>query len=169
INRSHVSVESILDRSVSSVLPAVSRKRITLERFDVDGLPKIEVDDFRIAQVISNLLTNAIECSSDRGRINVSAELADDAHVCIVIQDFGEGIDAEHLPRIFDRLFQGHVELRTTHGGKGLGLGLSIAREIVALHGGRIEVESDLGAGSTFFVYLPINAPAHSLASSDSQ
>ena len=160
-----ISVESILDRCVSGVLPAVSQKRITLERLDIEELPDIYVDAFRIAQVLSNLLSNAIEHTPDRGRINVSAERSDDRHVCIIVQDFGRGIDAEDLPHIFDRLFQANTEAHTAHGGQGLGLGLSIAREIVEMHGGRVEVESEVGVGSTFYVYLPIDSPETEAAS----
>ena len=113
----------------------------------------IQGDAGRIDQVLTNLVTNAIR-HAPGGRIDIRAALAGD-HVQLAVHDNGEGIAAEELPFVFERFWRGD-RARTHAAGVGGGLGLAIARQLVQAHGGTIDVESQLGAGSTFTVTLPI-------------
>ncbi|MCB1757310.1 MAG: histidine kinase, partial [Gammaproteobacteria bacterium] len=114
----------------------------------------------RIEQVIGNLVGNAIKFTQAGGRIDVSAELDTDGKcVCIAVRDNGCGIAEDKLQHVFERLFQINPEQSFTSGDTsngGLGLGLTISKELVKLHGGEISVESEVGKGSTFFIVLPV-------------
>ncbi|MNO14725.1 Heme sensor protein HssS [compost metagenome] len=104
-------------------------------------------------QVWMNLLSNAVKYTQAGGAIAISAEVAD--HCCIVtVTDNGEGIPAEQLPMIFDRFYK--VDRARTRDSNSSGLGLSIARKIIEVHGGTIEVQSIVGEGTTFTVTLPL-------------
>jgi signal transduction histidine kinase len=100
-------------------------------------------------QVVLNLIVNAIQATSRGDTLTVSTERVG-GEVAVRVTDTGEGIPAENLSRIFEPFFT------TRPIGQGTGLGLSISLGIVQEHGGRIEVESQVGEGSTFTVYLPI-------------
>ena len=106
----------------------------------------------QINQVFMNLLVNAAHAIESRGTITIRTRQADDDWVCVEITDTGKGISKAHLKRIFDPFFT------TKPVGKGTGLGLSLAYGIVNKHGGRIEVDSDVGKGTSFRVWLPVNS-----------
>jgi len=108
-------------------------------------------DPDRLAQVVSNLLTNAIKYSPEGGTIEVSAE-RDGESVCVQVRDEGLGIPAVDQARIFTKFFRSEARAR---GIAGVGLGLAISREIVEAHGGRIGFTSEPGAGSVFWFRLP--------------
>jgi two-component system NtrC family sensor kinase len=117
-------------------------------RLEAD-LPPIEGNPHDLQQVFLNLILNAIQAMPDGGEMRVAASRDGDA-VRIDVSDEGVGIPAEHLEEIFDPFF-------TTKGvGEGTGLGLSVSHSIVEKHGGRIQVESEAGMGTTFSVYLPV-------------
>jgi PAS domain S-box-containing protein len=119
----------------------------------------LEADPIRLTQAIANLLNNAAKYTKAKGQIWLSARAEGD-EVVVSVRDNGIGIAAEHLPRIFDMFSQITPSLDRTHGG--LGIGLSLARALVELHGGRVEAKSaGLGHGSEFIVRLPL-APASS-------
>jgi signal transduction histidine kinase len=116
-------------------------------------IPKVYCVASQINQVLLNLLVNAAQAIPEKGEITVrTGQLGDE--VFIAISDTGSGIPAETLPRIFEPFFT------TKPVGKGTGLGLAISYDIVHKHKGRIEVESTVGKGTTFTVWLPINPPA---------
>ncbi|MGE5206272.1 MAG: sensor histidine kinase [Chlamydiota bacterium] len=128
-------------------------KSIDIEfRHDPQPL-EVEHDSNQVNQVLLNLLLNSIQSIDHAGKITVSAE-RHNLLAAIVVADTGRGIAAEHLPHIFRPFY--------TTKGNGTGLGLSLARRIVEEHGGRIEVSSTVGHGSTFTVFLPLRrASAH--------
>jgi hypothetical protein len=102
-----------------------------------------------------HLLDNAIKITPERGQIAVQATPdANTDMVCIKVQDTGRGISPEALPRLFELLYREDSALKGDH--KGLGLGLYICQELISLHGGQIEAESELGRGSSFTVTLPV-------------
>lgn len=111
----------------------------------------LAADADRLRQVFANLVDNAIKYTPRGGRIDVSAA-RDGGNAVVTVADTGVGIDAVHLPRIWDRLYRADSS-RTE---RGLGLGLSLVRAYVAAHGGRVEAASEPGLGSTFTVFLPI-------------
>jgi two-component system, OmpR family, phosphate regulon sensor histidine kinase PhoR len=115
-------------------------------------LPPVNVDRDAMAQVVLNLLTNAVKYTGDDKRIRVRARRAG-RNVAIEVEDNGPGVRPHDRKRIFDRFYRGDDLLsRKT---EGTGLGLAIAKKIVELHGGRIELDSKVGEGSTFRVVLP--------------
>jgi PAS domain S-box-containing protein len=116
-------------------------------------VPDVRADRARLLQVLSNLVGNALKFTPAGGSVRVGAEAAGET-VRVWVSDTGRGIDAEHLPHLFERFWQARRGDR-----QGLGLGLSIAKAIVDAHGGRIWAESTPGAGSTFSFTLPIGAP----------
>ncbi|MBI5932015.1 MAG: HAMP domain-containing histidine kinase [Chloroflexi bacterium] len=122
-------------------------------QFDVQipDLPRIAGDGDRLAQVFTNLVDNAIKHTPAGGRVWLRATL-DNQGVLVRVQDTGEGIPREDLPRIFERFYQVDKSRAKT---SGTGLGLAITREIVQAHAGRIWVESEYGQGARFNVWLP--------------
>ncbi len=124
------------------------------------SLPPITGDADRLAQVVANLLDNALKHTPAGGRVTLSAA-ASPTSIEISVSDTGPGIPPEDLGRIFERFYQ--VDKSRAHSA-GLGLGLAISREIVEAHGGRLRVESVTGLGSRFTVRLPLPAGPESTA-----
>ncbi len=116
-------------------------------------LPVVPLDPERINQVLNNLITNAIKFSFPQTTITVRAGVTG-AEVIIAVQDQGQGIPAEELPKMFTEF--GKTSVRPTAGEKSTGLGLAIVRRMVEAHGGRIWIESQVGVGSTFTFTLPL-------------
>ncbi len=121
---------------------------------------RLKMNETLIEQAFVNLLVNAIRYSKKGDTVKVRAELEtkeNESVVKIRVQDTGIGISAEHLPRLFERFYRSDKARSRKHGGTGLGL--AIVKHIVLAHEGRIEVESELGVGSTFTVTLPLDNP----------
>ena len=116
----------------------------------------VEADATRLAQVFSNLLNNAAKYTDDAGAISITAT-RDGSEVSVAVRDNGIGMPAEALPRVFEMFTQ--LELGRRRGQSGLGIGLTLARSLVEMHGGTIAASSDgVGAGSVFTVRLPLSA-----------
>lgn len=154
------SLAEIVRRVVHTLQPAARGKNIELNVEIAANLPEVLVDAGRIAQVVTNLLNNALKFTTEGGRIAVqiddSPEVA--GAVEVSVRDTGCGIPRDQLDRIFDRLYQ--VKSGDAATEQGVGLGLFICRELVRLHGGEIGVESEVGVGSTFRFTLPAAAAA---------
>ena len=160
LKREPVSVASLAE-AADRLLPLAAERRIEL-RFAVDeDLPDIPGDAAALAQVVRNLVHNAIKFTPPGGLITVGAdETRDDDGLRLIelrIADTGCGIPADELARIFERFYK--ADKSRQRDGEGTGLGLAIARHTVELHGGRITVESEPGEGSTFIVRLPVDIP----------
>lgn len=123
------------------------------------GLPAIEVDSDRMAQVLGNLLSNAVKYTPTGGSVSVAAGRQNET-LWIRVSDSGPGISSEDRAKIFDPFYRGQASRRFP---QGMGLGLAIARDLVAAHRGRIDVDSTPGAGSRFTVWLPLTREAHRL------
>jgi signal transduction histidine kinase len=117
-----------------------------------DDLPVVTLDPNRMAQVIGNLVANAIQYTPEGGHIHVAAG-SEASQVWISVEDTGIGITAEERQKIFEPLYRGPRARRFP---QGMGLGLSIANDIVRLHGGDLQVSSEVDCGSRFTVYLPV-------------
>ncbi len=123
---------------------------------DVHGeIPMVDCDSDRLGRVVENLVSNAVKYSPDGGAITVRLSATKD-EALVAVRDQGIGIAPEDIPRLFDRFTQG--DMSSTRAFGGVGIGLFVADQIVAAHGGRIEVQSTLGKGSTFTIHLPLGA-----------
>jgi signal transduction histidine kinase len=149
-----VELSSVVATAVETSRPAIAERqhRLTIQ---VPAEPVVlYADPARIAQVIANLLTNAAKYTAPGGDIRLSAEVTDDG-LTIETADNGMGIDAAMLPRIFDLFVQGDLAFGRMSGG--LGIGLTLARRLVEMHGGTLTAASDgPGRGSVFSVRLPM-------------
>ena len=152
LQRTQTRVGELLQSCVEAIRPRAEAKGIALSIDVAPSLPTLDVDPSRIAQVVGNLLDNAVTHTPEGGKITVSARLAVDI-VQVDVTDNGRGIAQEDLPRLFDRFYRADPS-RSRHTG-GTGLGLTIARRLVEAHGGQIEAESVVGGGSRFSVRLP--------------
>jgi signal transduction histidine kinase len=127
----------------------------------------IDGDVTRLEQVLSNLLRNAVKFTDSGGTIEISARRDGHGEAVVQVRDNGIGIAPDLLPRIFDLFAQGEQALDRT--GAGLGIGLTLVRSLVEMHGGRVEVRSDgAGRGSEFEVRLPLALTAPAVLSSPS-
>jgi PAS domain S-box-containing protein len=151
-------ISSVLMAALDTVRFAADNKLIRLHlNFDPNTLGLIKGDETRIQQVIWNLLTNAVKFTPKGGRIELRAKRSAST-IEISVVDNGQGINADFLPHVFDRFHQEDASNTRRYGG--LGLGLSIVRHIVEMHGGTVDVKSEgRGQGSTFTVHLPIQKP----------
>ena len=131
---------------------------LTLKQTLPADLPPVQGDRKEVARIFTNLIDNAIKYNRPGGRITVTGAM-EQHFVCIRVTDTGIGIAPKALPRIFDEFYRSEDE--STEDIRGTGLGLAICQKIVDSHHGRIEVQSELGAGSTFAVYLPCEQNAH--------
>lgn len=149
------SVTRIIEDVASSFHEMAVGKGIALktETPDDDDL-LVDIDGGKIAIVLSNLLKNALTFTNEGGQVTVRGEKKPE-YITVTVQDNGLGIPAKDLPRIFDRFYQVESHLTRRHGG--MGLGLSVAKVMIEMHGGRIWAESKEGKGSTFTFLLPIN------------
>jgi diguanylate cyclase len=144
---------SFIEAAVATVHPAAMAKNIELDTALDAAAGPILADPSRLQQVMWNLLSNAVKFTPPNGRVRVTLEQLQ-AQVVIKIADSGIGIPAQFLPHVFDRFRQADSSTTRRHGG--LGLGLSIARQLVEMHGGSIEVAScGEGAGATFTMRFP--------------
>jgi signal transduction histidine kinase len=148
------SLQGIVETVVASTGSLARTKGIELRAVISPDLPVGYGDERRLAQVLLNLVGNAIKFT-DTGFVEVSAKAMDD-HFVIAVQDTGPGIPAADRARIFEDFQQ--VDNSITRQKGGTGLGLAIARRLVDVHGGRIDLQSTPGAGSTFTIYLPVRA-----------
>ena len=152
--RERVVLAPVIDAALESARPGALNKGVTLvRRVDGDGAVVLG-DAIRLQQVVWNLLANAVRFTSAGGRVVVALRRIGD-RAALTVADSGRGIAPELLPHVFDRFRQGESGTTRSHGG--LGLGLSIARQLVELHGGTIEAASPgVGSGATFTVSLPL-------------
>ena len=137
-------VGATVDATLESLKPTADTKGVRLSLTREPALPRIQADGRRVQQILWNLLHNAVKFTRSGGRVEVGASSSDE-YVRIVVKDTGQGIAPDFLPYVFDRFRQ--ADPSTTRGTWGLGLGLSIAKHLVELHGGSIEASSQ-GVGS---------------------
>jgi PAS domain S-box-containing protein len=147
-----VSVPDLLADVAKSGSPEAGRRGVRVEVTAADG-PPVRADPIRLYQVFENLLSNAVKFTAEDGRVRLTAT-RDELFWRVDVEDSGIGIPASELAQIFDR-FARATNARIA-GLPGTGLGLSVVKAITELHGGRVEVDSAEGTGTTFRVYLPI-------------
>jgi signal transduction histidine kinase len=151
-----VSLAKIVEDVVSLFKPEAEQKNIALKT-EMGSLPyNLHADQVKITIALSNLVKNAIQYTEAGGDVTVSVE-EDSGYLKVSVTDNGIGIPARELPRIFERFYQVETHLTRRYGG--MGLGLSVAKSMIELHGGRIWAESQ-GRGSRFTFLLPVNLGA---------
>lgn len=155
---SEFSIPEVVEQVIALNESLVSRKGLTLETYFSTELPALHGDRDKIIHVLTNLLGNAFEFTPSGGRVWVNASMSPDdpANLVLVeVGDTGKGISPDYHELIFREFAQ--VDTSASRAHHGTGLGLTIARRFVELHGGSIWVESELGRGSRFFFTLPAN------------
>ncbi|MFB0545796.1 MAG: sensor histidine kinase, partial [Anaerolineae bacterium] len=172
LERRPVVVADVVDRAVEAVRPRAEAKEMALQVDLPADLPLVDVDPQRVGQVLRNLLDNALThtppggeiaiaahaaCPEPRGALSLSKGRRSGQWVEVSVRDTGVGIDAEHLPYIFERFYRANKSRSRATGGTGLGL--AITRQLIEAHGGRIEVESEIGQGMQFTFTLPVAKP----------
>lgn len=153
LNRRPTVLGQWLHHTLAPWREAARAKKLDWQAAIPAALPTLEVDPDRLAQALGNLLSNAIKYTPPLGTVSLSAGVEREA-IWIQVSDTGPGIAPEEQERIFTPFYRSGSGRRFP---KGLGLGLSIARDLVVAHGGRLEVESTLGHGSEFTIWLPSN------------
>src|SRR5215468_4110709 len=151
LNRSEFAVRESLEYCLSLVRERALKHGITLSLDAGPGVGLIDADRLRFRQVVLNLLSNAVKFTPEGGRVDVRASMRDQELV-VLVADTGVGVPPEDRERIFDSFQQG---TRLSGQGEGTGLGLTLTKRILELHGGRIWLDSEPGQGSTFGIALP--------------
>lgn len=145
----------VVQTTVENLRTTAAEKQIDLRLTAQNDLPVIQADPGRLSRVVNNLLSNAIKFSPNGSIVSIDIDLTPENELQIAVVDQGPGIPEEHLARIFERFYrvpQSDDDKDT----KGSGLGLAIVGAIIEKHGGRVEVDSTVGEGTTFLIYLPV-------------
>ena len=152
IHLQHTDLAAVMKEVLVIVRPLANQKRLRLSMSEADGCVVV-ADPARLRQVLFNLVANAIKFSPDRGEVDVRIDPSEH-HVTVSVTDNGPGLAPGEDARIFEPFERGHASRKT----EGAGLGLTLARHLVELQGGRIWVESRRGHGSTFSFTIPLAA-----------
>jgi two-component system phosphate regulon sensor histidine kinase PhoR len=153
VDRQKVETDRLFAEVLSKVEPLMQKKSIEFNVSLPPKMPELQLDKDKMIAVVVNVLGNAAKYTPEGGRVSLKVK-AEDGSLRIAVEDTGVGIAAEELPKVFEKFFRSddpRVQAET-----GSGLGLSLAREVVRMHGGEITVESVLNQGSTFTVLLPL-------------
>lgn len=152
LERGPVPLREMIDGALDSVRAMAAERGVTLDAA-VPELPLVDVDPTRIAQVLRNLLANALTATARGGRVVVAAT-ADKRFATITVADSGRGVPLEHLPHVFERFYRADPSRARATGGAGLGL--AIVKAIVEAHGGTVGVTSETGHGASFWFTVPL-------------
>ncbi len=146
----------VIVSTVSAAADRYAAKDVGLTSDVANGLPEVWADPLRLAQVLGNLLDNALRHTPPRGHVEVIAA-AEAGDLIITVADSGDGIPADHLPHVFERFYRADAARDRDHGGAGIGL--AIAKALTEAHGGRVTASSrGPGLGSTFTITLPVHS-----------
>jgi signal transduction histidine kinase len=152
LERAPVDLVELAQTAVSQFGPSAEAAEVRLELAADEGVPAVIGDPDRLAQVLRNLLSNALRHTPTGGQVFVRVARTGEK-VTVQVADTGTGIPSADLPHVFDRFYRG--EKGGSRRGGGAGLGLAIARQLVTAHGGQITVASSPGRGTTFAIELP--------------
>lgn len=153
-----VDMREMLRNLMDFVRPLADKKSLQLVADIPEAFPEIRSDPGRIQQILYNLLSNAVKFTPEGGLVESKLGRQDEAHIFIKVRDTGIGIPPDELSGVFEQFRQLDGSMTREH--SGTGLGLAISKDLVALLGGTIEVESEVDKGSVFTVVLPIAGPA---------
>ena len=166
LNQDEVVMDRLVHQCVTDLRASASSKKITLQTNYHPKLPKLYADREKLSVVINNIVSNAIKYTPENGTVFVETNVDDD-FVYIKVSDTGFGISPEDLDKIFQKFYR--VDRQDTADVQGTGLGLTISKEIMNLHGGDVSVSSELNQGSEVTIKLPrrLKSPVLGLASND--
>ena len=153
IKAKNVSLANLVIEVAESLRPVAEKKPVDLEIGSMDTNLTAWADRDRIVQVLNNLIGNAVKFTPPQGKVTVAAQRDGNGWVQVSVADTGPGISLEEADKIFDEFYQIPQAVRPKI--KGMGLGLTIAKKFIEMHGGKIWVQSEPGKGSTFFFILP--------------
>jgi signal transduction histidine kinase len=153
-------IVQVINDACHTMMPHAKKKKVNLlAKFDSE-LPQASFDNDKMIQVLTNLISNAIKFTPEKGRVTVSAKQQGE-DLAISVSDTGMGMPKEALPKIFDQFYRVHQQNQQI---KGTGLGLAIVKKIVDAHKGRLEVESETKRGTTFTAFIPLSTTPDSEA-----
>jgi two-component system phosphate regulon sensor histidine kinase PhoR len=148
-----VDIPTRVDQTLEELEPVARERSVTLIADLPEGLPPVNGDGDQVAQVLRNLIENAIKYGREGGEVRIAAARVGDT-VSLTVQDNGEGIPREHLHRLTERFYR--VDAARSRRAGGTGLGLAIVKHIVNRHRGRLAITSTPGEGSRFTVFWPV-------------
>ena len=148
-----VAVKEVVERIVNALEPMAKTKKVSISAVWPEDLPRVRADREKLAQIVMNLIDNAIKFNKVGGQVRIIAE-SNGKELRLRVEDTGRGISPEDLPRIFERFFRGNKD--RSHEIPGTGLGLAIVKHLTEAHQGTVTAQSVPGQGSTFLVTLPL-------------
>jgi signal transduction histidine kinase len=152
LDRKLTDLSKILSDALKTGQALIKDKPVTIALVEDNPVPQVYADALRMRQVLLNLVSNAVKFT-EQGSVTISYGMQNDHEIFIKVQDTGMGISPDNLPLIFERFRQ--VDGSSTRRAGGTGLGLTITKQLVEMHGGNIGVESEEGHGSNFYFHLP--------------
>lgn len=152
LNLADINLRQVLENAAANFAIAADAQGAQVEILPLEKLPRVRADSGRVAQVLRNLLANALRHTPEGGTITLAAQ-PQEKFVRVTVRDTGEGIASADIPHIFERFYR--ADKSRARGTGGTGLGLAIAKAWIEAMGGQIGVESELGRGSTFWFTLP--------------
>ena len=155
LRRTSIDIREVIKKSVADFLPMAELEGHTITVNLPENLPRVQADAEKVSLVLSNLLSNAIKFTAEKGCIEVVVQDYLKG-VLVTIQDNGVGIPLADQEQIFERFYQARAQHIAGHGG--MGLGLTIVKQLVELHEGQVWLESEPGKGSTFFFTIPYDS-----------
>jgi len=152
-NFENVSINAAITNVISLVETKAKEKKITIHNNVRENFPMIRADKDKLTQIFVNILDNAVKFTPESGRITIAAKEAD-AYTAVSISDTGIGVPRDEIQRLGERFYR--VDRSRSRDLGGTGLGLSIVKHLMIAHGGRMEIESELGRGTTVFLLFPL-------------
>ena len=152
-NFENVSINAAITNVISLVETKAKEKKITIHNNVRENFPMIRADKDKLTQIFVNILDNAVKFTPESGRITIAAKEAD-AYTAVSISDTGIGVPRDEIQRLGERFYR--VDRSRSRDLGGTGLGLSIVKHLMIAHGGRMEIESELGRGTTVSLLFPL-------------